>query len=531
MTRVAVIGAGPAGLTAAYELAKHGLAATVFEADDQVGGLSRTVRHRGYGFDIGGHRFFTKSAKVAGLWHELLGDDLLLRPRLSRIRYRDHYFDYPLKPINALRGLGAVEALRVCASYASARLAPQREERTFEQWVTNRFGRRLHEIFFKTYTEKVWGIPCDEISSDWAAQRIRNLSLAQALRNAVFGNGRDGSGSVITTLIEQFHYPRLGPGMMWERCAERIVGQGGTVRLGARVARIGHRSGRVVSIALRDGAQRGDELDVDELISTMPLRQLVRALDPTPPDAVREAAERLRYRDYLAVNLIVARAEVFPDNWIYVHSPDVRVGRIQNYKNWSAAMVPDPQTTSLGLEYFLWQRDPEWHWPDERLIEQGVDECARLGLIRAAEVMDAIVVRVPKAYPVYDHGYGDNVAVIRDYLRSLANLQTVGRNGQHRYNNQDHSMLAGLCAADNVRCRLEGLSAENDPWCVNTDEEYHEESSAPGGDRLVPLPLLRASGDAEYASSSRAGRTLRGETQTGPLPGKVALTGRDGCDT
>lgn len=485
MTGIAIAGAGPAGLTAAYELARNGLEPSVFEADDQVGGLSRTLCHRGYRFDIGGHRFFSKSAEVEALWRELLGDDLLVRPRLSRIRYRDRYFDYPLKPLNALRGLGAVEATRVCASYASARLAPRREEQSFEDWVTNRFGRRLHEIFFKTYTEKVWGIPCTEISADWAAQRIRNLSLGEAMRSALLGGARDGRGAVIATLIDEFHYPRLGPGMMWERCAQRVVERGGSVQLAARVERIRHRDGRVETLEMGDGAV----VAVEELISTMPLRNLIRALDPPPPEPVLRAAAALRYRDYLAVNVIVDRAAVFPDNWIYIHSPEVRVGRIQNYKNWSEEMVPDPSTTSLGLEYFLWRDDAEWQWPDERLIAMGIEECALLGLIRPAEVLDGMVVRVPKAYPVYDHQYRDNVAVVRGYLATLANLQTIGRNGQHRYNNQDHSMLAGLCAADNVCRRLRGERAEGDVWSINTDQDYQEHSAAPRSERLAPIPL------------------------------------------
>ncbi len=494
MPNVVVIGAGPGGLTAAYELGKHGIGATVLEADDQVGGLSRTVSYEDYRFDIGGHRFFSKSEVVNELWHEILGEDFLLRPRLSRIWYRDRFFDYPLKPQNALTGLGPIEALRVVASYAGARIFPSREEKSFEQWVVNRFGQRLYEIFFKTYTEKVWGIPCAQISADWATQRIRNLSLIEALRNALFRGERGGDGEIITSLIEQFHYPRFGPGMMWEKCADLVDERGGDVRLNSRVERIRHRDGRVFAVEARAADGALVELPTDEVIATMPLRELVRSLDPAPPEEVLQAASALTYRDYLTVVLIVGREHVFPDNWIYIHSPEVRVGRVQNYKNWSPWMVPDTSRTALGLEYFLWESDPEWTWSREKLIQVGIDDCARIGLVAPEEVEDGTVVRAPKAYPVYDHHYQENVTKIRGYLSGIANLQTVGRNGQHRYNNQDHSMLAGLYAARIVVDPGGRASVEYDVWDVNVDSEYHEEgrldASRPGvADRLVPTPL------------------------------------------
>jgi protoporphyrinogen oxidase len=482
MAEVVVIGAGPAGLTAAYELTKLGLRATVLEADDYVGGLSRTVNYRGYRFDIGGHRFFSKVPLIHDLWREILGEDFLVRPRLSRIYYRGRFFDYPLKPGNALFGLGPVEALRILLSYAKAQVSSGGEEANFEQWVSKRFGSRLYEIFFKTYTEKVWGMPCTEISADWAAQRIKNLSLHEALRNAVFGNGQGKDGHIITTLIDQFHYPRFGPGMMWERCAALLAARGGETLRGIRVDRIRHRCGRVESVY---GHTRTGEMVVfntDHVISTMPLCTLVHILEPTPPDEVIRAANRLRYRDYLTVVLIVKRQEVFQDNWIYVHAPEVKVGRIQNYKNWSPDMVPDPTRTSLGLEYFLWNNDAEWNWPQERLIELGVEECARIGLIVPDEVEDGTVVRMQKAYPIYDRQYHAGVAVVRQYLGEFSNLQTIGRNGLHRYNNQDHSMLTGVYAARNI------TGEQYDVWAVNTEQEYQEEArvAVTGGDRLVP---------------------------------------------
>lgn len=486
MSRVLITGAGPAGLTAAYELSKLGLRPTVLEADDQVGGLSRTVNYRGYRFDIGGHRFFSKVPLINELWDEILREDFLVRPRLSRIYYRERFFDYPLKAANALAGLGPVEAFLIGLSYTKARLFPHAEETNFEQWVSNRFGDRLYQIFFKTYTEKVWGIPCAEISADWAAQRIKNLSLREAIRSALLGSGRAADGQIITTLIEQFNYPRFGPGMMWERCKDLLAARGHETVGGVRVERVRHRHGRVECVYGRTSAGELAEFGAEHFISTMPLRELIHALDPPPPDEVIEAANRLRYRDYLTVVLIVKREAVFPDNWIYIHAPEVKMGRIQNYKNWSPEMVPDPSRTSLGLEYFLWEKDEEWQWPHERLIELGVKECVRIGLADPSEVEDGTVVRMKKAYPVYDQHYHESLAVIRNYLESFSNLQTVGRNGLHRYNNQDHSMLTAVYAARNI------AGEQNDVWSVNTEMEYHEEarvkegSSGSMGDRLTP---------------------------------------------
>jgi len=468
MSRVLITGAGPAGLTAAYELSKLGLRPTVLEADNQVGGLSRTVNYRGYRFDIGGHRFFSKVPLINELWQEILSEDFLLRPRLSRIYYRERFFDYPLKAANALAGLGPVEAFLIGLSYTKARLFPHAEETNFEQWVANRFGERLYQIFFKTYTEKVWGIPCNEISADWAAQRIKNLSLREALRNALVGSGRAADGQIITTLIEQFNYPRFGPGMMWERCKDLLASRGHETVEGVRVERVRHSRGRVECVYGRKASGEPEEFGAEHFISTMPLRELIHALDPPPPEEVIAAANRLRYRDYLTVVLIVKREAVFPDNWIYIHSPEVKMGRIQNYKNWSPEMTPDPSRTSLGLEYFLWEKDEEWEWSHERLIELGVKECARIGLVEPGEVEDGTIVRMKKAYPVYDQNYHESLEIIRNYLESFSNLQTVGRNGLHRYNNQDHSMLTAIYAARNI------AGERNDVWSVNTEMEYHE---------------------------------------------------------
>lgn len=493
-----IIGAGPAGLTAAYELRKRGVAASVLEASTQVGGISRTVNYRGYRFDIGGHRFYSKVPLINELWKEILGEEFLLRPRLSRIYYNERFFNYPLRPINALVGLGPVESFLVGLSYFRSRLIPHGDENTFEQWVSNRFGYRLYRIFFKTYTEKVWGIPCHQISADWAAQRIKNLSLKEAVRNAVLGAEQGKDGTAITSLIEHFHYPRFGPGMMWEQCEAALAKQGTVTLRGMKVERIRHRRGHIECVTA--STETGERVDYDaaHFVSTMPLRELVQALDPAPPDVVMRSAQLLRYRDYLTVVLVVNRESLFPDNWIYIHSPDVKMGRIQNYKNWSPHMVPDASKTSLGLEYFLWDKDEEWTWSDDRLIHLGTQECGRLGLIDPQDVEDGTVVRMEKAYPVYDQWYQDHLKTVRQYLETFANFQTIGRNGLHRYNNQDHSMLTGVYAARNI------TGEHYDVWSVNTEKEYLEEGRSVTlghGDRLVPksvtVPVAGAIGELD----------------------------------
>ena len=487
MSKTIIIGAGPAGLTAANELLTLGHPAEVYEMDAVVGGISRTAQYRGYRFDIGGHRFFTKVPAVQELWEEVLGDDLLERPRLSRIYYNDKFFDYPLKPLNALRGLGPIEAGRVGLSYLWAQVAPHPTENNFEEWVSNRFGRRLFEVFFKTYTEKVWGMPCTEISADWAAQRIKNLDLFKAVKNSLIGSA--GDREVITTLIDRFHYPRLGPGMMWERLTERLRDSGTPVHLETPVKELHHRDSRITAVTVGAADGGGDrELPADHVISSMPLRELLLSFSPPPPAEVRQAANRLRYRDFLTVVLIVRQEDVFPDNWIYIHSPEVRVGRVQNFGSWSPEMVPDASTTSLGLEYFVQEGDDLWSSSDEALLELGARELAVLGLAPEESVVDGTVVRMPKAYPVYDDVYKEVLALIRGYLSGFPNLQVIGRNGQHRYNNQDHSMLAGMLAARNV------LGESHDVWAVNVEQEYHEEVSdgeVKVEDRLTPERLDR----------------------------------------
>jgi protoporphyrinogen oxidase len=483
--RVVIVGAGPAGLTAAYLLAKQGVPVTVLEGDSVVGGISRTTQYKGYRFDIGGHRFFTKIAPVESLWHELLGDEFIKVPRLSRIHYSGKYFDYPLKAGNALLGLGLWNTFLCVASYVRWHFKPYPVEENLEQWVTNRFGRRLFQIFFKTYTEKVWGLPCTEIRAEWAAQRIQGLSLAKAILNAASLQRRSDS---IKTLINEFQYPRLGPGQMWERTAERVRALGGEVLMEHAVERLEVRDGRVVAVMVRTPSG-GRRITGDHFVSTMALRNLVRAIEPAVPAEVGAAGDGLNYRDFLTVALVVDQEPLFPDNWIYIHTPGVKVGRIQNFNNWSRAMVPEAGKTCLGLEYFCFEGDNLWTSPDPDLIALARRELGELGLADGAKVVDGCVVRMPKAYPVYDAQYSSHLAVVREYLDGLANLHTVGRNGMHKYNNQDHSMLTAMLAVANLN------GASHDVWSVNTDFEYHEEQ------RMVPPPS--AATDTLRASAAR----------------------------
>ena len=488
-----IAGGGPAGLTAAHELTRHGHACVVLESEAQlVGGISRTDTYKGFRFDIGGHRFFSKSSEVNAFWREILGDQLITRSRMSRIYYAGKFFDYPLKPFNALSGLGPITAARILASYARARFRPIKPVKSFEDWVVNRFGRLLFNIFFKTYTEKVWGMPTNEISADWAAQRIKGLSLTNAVWNAFFGGKGKGKskGEVIKTLIDSFEYPRLGPGQMWEATRDRVRANGGTVQMDARVEAIEHDDSAVTAMVTRDARGKRTRYVGRNFLSTLPIRHLIAAMAPAAPPEVVQAANSLRYRDFLTVVLIVDKPETFPDNWIYIHEPQVRVGRIQNFKNWSPDLVPDPSKTSLGLEYFCFEGDDLWSMADADLVALGRREIDAIGLARSGDVVDGCVVRMPKAYPVYDDAYQDHLKVIRDWLSRFPNLELAGRNGMHKYNNQDHSMMTALLAARNIL----GLG-RFDTWKVNTDAEYHEgeaEAGAPEVGRTVPRSIAAA---------------------------------------
>jgi protoporphyrinogen oxidase len=488
------MGAGPAGLTAAYELSNSGIPSIVLESDNVVGGIARTANYKGYFFDMGGHRFFTKVRAVEEMWKEVLGDDFITRPRASRIYYRGKFFQYPLEPMNALFGLGVSEAIRCGFSYLRAQCFKSSPEEDFETWVSNRFGRRLFQIFFKTYTEKVWGIPCREIKAEWAAQRIKDLSLFTLVWNAIkprrAGNSND---KVIKTLIHEFQYPRKGPGMMWEKTRGIIERRGSKVLMETPVEKIQWRAGAIEAVS-----SGGRTFHADHFISSLPIRELIRSFDPAPPPHVQRAAGDFHYRDFLTIALIVRGKNLFPDNWIYVHDSKVKVGRIQNYNNWSPDMVPDPDTTCLGLEYFCSEGDPVWSMQDSALIDLGRRELDALGLVNAGSVIDGTVVRVRKAYPVYDDSYGRGLIAVREFLRSVPNLQLVGRNGMHRYNNQDHSMLTAMLAARNI------MGANYDLWKINVDADYHEAGAAitesdlrqlESAQPMTPARLESAAGD------------------------------------
>ena len=457
-----IIGAGPAGLTAGVEACRNGWEVTVLEADRQVGGLAKTVVHDGNAFDIGGHRFFTKYPEVEAWWREILGADLLTVRRQSRIFYRGKFFDYPLRAANALRSLGPISSLLIAGSYGWARIHPRRPELTFEDWVSNRFGRRLFQTFFKTYSEKVWGIPCDQLSADWAAQRIKSLSLTKAIADALgFGRGS------VTTLIEQFFYPKRGPGMMWERAQERITAAGGRVLLQHRVLEIATDSGGFV-VRASTAESTKTTFAADAVISSMALPDLVRSLKPVAPNSVQQAANALNYRDFLTVQVVVNRQNIFTDNWIYLHDPIVKAGRLQNFGNWSKAMVATAGTSCLGLEYFCQAGDQLWQKSEADLVALAKHELELLGLVKAEEITRGWVTREPKAYPRYDGNYQTHVQTIAQYLSSIKNLWTVGRNGMHHYNNQDHSMLTAMLAVKNLSGEAHNL------WAVNVDDEYHE---------------------------------------------------------
>ncbi|MGA7079578.1 MAG: NAD(P)/FAD-dependent oxidoreductase [Terriglobales bacterium] len=468
-----IVGAGPAGLTAAYELSKQQAPVVVLESDlHYVGGISRTVNYKNFRFDIGGHRFFSKSREVEDFWTEIAGADMLTRSRSSRIYYRGQFYTYPLKPFEALSKLGLIESTLCMLSFMAARLNSTRDPKTFEDWVSNQFGKRLFRIFFKTYTEKVWGMSCKEISADWAAQRIKGLSLGSAIKHALFSDKPKDRKQIVKTLIDTFRYPRLGPGMMWEACAEKVRKLGGEVLLDRRV--VGCRfdsAANLWRVTARSANGDLEEYRAEHVISSMPIRELVAQIEPKLPEPALQAARSLRYRDFLTVGLIVHDRGRFSDNWIYIHDPSVQVGRVQNYKSWSPEMVPDPAYCSYGLEYFCFEGDGLWTTSDRDLIDLATREIQKVNLAASADVVDGVVIRQPKAYPVYDDTYQQHVNTIRKALdENCPMLHLVGRNGMHKYNNQDHAMMTAMLTVRNI------LAGERkyDVWAVNQDAEYHE---------------------------------------------------------
>lgn len=485
---VVVIGGGPAGLTAAFEVVRRGGAVTVLEASDVVGGISQTVVREGWRFDIGGHRFFTKVGEVEALWHEILPDeDFLLRPRMSRIFYDGKYYDYPLKATNALKNLGFVEATRCVLSYCWAQIRPPKDQTNYENWLVARFGWRLYRKFFKTYTEKVWGVEVKDMPADWAAQRVKGLSLGNAIINALTPKRNQKE---ITSLIEEFQYPKYGPGMMWEVCRDKVIAGGGHVIMESPVTSINLEGGRAVSVTVTKYDGTTVNYPASHVISTMPMNELVSSLNPMPPSDVQQCGKELSYRDFLSVALVVPERDGFPDNWIYIHESDVAVGRIQNYGSWSPYMVKEGRTC-LGLEYFVFEGDEIWSDTDENLIARAKREMKVLGLLDPSVVERGYVVRVKKAYPYYDYTYKDNVAHIAAYLEGAgANVHLVGRNGMHKYNNQDHSMLTAILTVENI------YGADHDIWAVNVEEEYHEAGqSSSGGGTGRDAPILPRRGE------------------------------------
>jgi protoporphyrinogen oxidase len=447
-------------------LEKVGKKTIVFDKGHLVGGIARTENYKGYGIDIGGHRFYTKVPEVEAMWHEVLGGDFLRRHRLSRIYYKNKFFRYPIQFFDALLKLGLIESIRVGLSYVWARIHPYPQEDNFEEWVSNRFGRRLYQVFFKTYTEKVWGIPCTQIKAEWAAQRIKGLSLSSAIRDALL----KPKNQPVKTLIDSFHYPRRGPGMLWRRVQELIETQGHEVMLASEVIEV-QVDGRQVKQIVAVGPKGLIMASGDYFISSMPLSELILKMKPTPPLEVIQAARKLSYRDFLTVALIIRRDGLFPDNWIYIHSSEVKVGRIQNFKNWSPEMIPASQaeTSCIGLEYFCAEGDELWRMNDPDLVALGRQEMARMGLVQEEDVIDGVVFRQTRAYPVYMGEYQAYLDIIKAYLDSIENLQTAGRNGLHMYNNQDHSMLTAMLAVRNI------MGEQHDLWSVNTERSYHEE--------------------------------------------------------
>ena len=499
---VAIIGAGPAGLTAGYLLTKAGKSVAIIEKDAiYVGGISRTVEHDGYRFDIGGHRFFSKSQQVVDLWNEILPHDFIQRPRMSRIYYEGKFYSYPLRAFEALRNLGVLRSAACMVSYVWSKLFPIREVKSFEDWTSNQFGKRLYSIFFKTYTEKVWGMPCNEMSADWAAQRIKGLSLWSAvidgLKRSLGLNQKPNDGQAVKTLLETFRYPRLGPGMMWEAARDRILERGGTVHMGhalKQLASDGEDGWRLTAA----GADGDLVLHAGHVISSAPMRELAARLHPLP--ATVPNASQLKYRDFLTVALMIRSDDLFPDNWIYIHDSKVKVGRVQNFRSWSPEMVPDESVACIGLEYFCFEGDGLWSSSDEDLVELGKKEMSILGLLDPAKVIGGAVVRQEKAYPVYDETYAANVEAMRRELEEkLPTLHLVGRNGMHRYNNQDHAMMTAMLTAENI------LAGERiyDTWCVNEDAEYHE-AGAEGAEKSLRAREAISEDQAAALGSVRA---------------------------
>jgi protoporphyrinogen oxidase len=460
--KIAIIGAGPAGMTAGYELAKKIKEVDVYEAGPAVGGMAKTIDLWNQKIDIGPHRFFSNDTRINKLWLEVAGNDFEMVNRLTRIYYNKRFFHYPIKAFDALKNLGIFTAVGCVISYGMEKIAPTKDTSTFEGWVTNRFGKKLFRIFFKTYTEKLWGIPSNVLDADFAAQRIKKFSLGEAMKTALFGNSGKHK-----TLVDQFAYPHEGTGMVYERMAEFVKKQGGNVFLKTPIKRVLTKNNKAYAIELEDGTIR----EYDHIISSMPLSLMVTRL-PEVPEDIRKAANSLKFRNTIIVYLNVQAKNLFPDNWLYVHSADLRMGRLTNFRNWVPQINGKEQSTICALEYWCYDEDDFWGWSEEKLIELGKEELRKTGLIGNAEISDGFVYKIHRCYPVYASGYKDTLLPVENYLKTVENLHVIGRYGAFKYNNQDHSILMGMLAAENI---LENKN--HNLWNINTDYEDYQEAS------------------------------------------------------
>jgi protoporphyrinogen oxidase/putative flippase GtrA len=464
-----ILGAGPAGLAAAYILTQQGQSVVVIEKDETVGGLARSIKYKDFILDYGPHRFFTKIPPVLKLWDEVLGADQVTVQRLTRIYYGRRYFRYPLKASEALSSLGLLESGKIIVSYLAAKLFPNRQPQNFSEWVTAKFGKRLFEIFFEAYTEKLWGLPCKEISADWAAQRIKGLSLSKAIRNALLGN--DGK---VKTLIDQFQFPRLGSGQLYEKISDHLKQQGQTVLLNTEVVQVHHQNGQVQQVTLKDGKTgKVSTVSCGGVISSIPITFFLQNLVSSPPESVLTASKSLKFRNTILVYLIVEGQQLFPDNWLYINEPSVQLGRVTNFSNWSPEMLPNQHQTPLCCEYWCNFGDAMWEQSESELLHMAEQELRKINLLHGERISSGFVVRLPQTYPIYAGQYKKALLDIQDYIKQFSNLQLIGRYGSFKYNNQDHSLLMGILAAENIL-----TPGQHDLWAVNADSEYEEEASA-----------------------------------------------------
>ena len=513
-----VIGAGPAGLTAAYELALNGIKPIIFESTNAIGGISQTINYKGNRIDIGGHRFFSKSDIVMNWWanflpHEnfsgnavnlkyrgkgatlntsedgvdsaLTDDVMLIRSRLSRIYYLGKFFNYPVKlEMKTIKNLGIYRIVKIGFSYIKARLFPLKEV-SLEEFYINRFGRELYNTFFKSYTEKVWGVPVNEIAPDWGAQRVKGLSITKTISHAFKSLNRSARDvrqkNTETSLIEYFLYPKFGPGQMWETVAKKIAELGGELHLDSKVIEINTSGSFVSSVLVLDRNNSNKRINGDYFISTMPINELVDSIKGVEiPKNVIDVARNLPFRDFMTVGLLLKKLKVttedgspIKDNWIYIQEPNVELGRLQIFNNWSPYLVADPETVWVGLEYFVAENDNLWNLPDDQMSDFGINELSKIGIIDAEDVIDSTVIRVKKTYPAYFGAYS-RFDEIRSFVDQIENLFLIGRNGMHRYNNQDHSMLTAMTAVENI---CNGVKSKENIWAVNVEQEYHEEKN------------------------------------------------------